>query len=63
VSGPSLWTDTQYQTVASPCAKDKLGAHHPSTACQSFLNSSQKASLQWDLEKRFHVFEKRWFHM
>jgi adenosine deaminase len=38
-----------------------LGGEKPSAACESFLQSSEKASQQWELERRFRVFEaSRW---
>jgi len=41
----------------SACAKDALGAEHPSKACREFLEANEKALQQWELEKRFHTFE------
>ena len=56
--GESLWraADSFAQTV-SACAKDSLGNEKPSSACASFLKSSEKAAQQWELERRFHEFE------
>jgi adenosine deaminase len=33
------------------------GSDHPSAACKAFLDGSQKAAAQWELERRFRVFE------
>lgn len=56
--GESLWRvqDRFMATVAS-CQKDRLGAGKPSASCQDFLNASQKAQQQWELERRFAEFE------
>lgn len=56
--GESLWRapDNFTQTV-SACAKDSLGSEKPSSACGSFLKSSEKAAQQWELERRFRQFE------
>jgi adenosine deaminase len=56
--GDSLWRapDNFTQTV-SACAKDSLGIEKPSSACSSFLKSSEKAAQQWGLERRFRAFE------
>lgn len=56
--GISLWhaPDSFAQTV-SACTKDSLGNEKPSSACSSFLKSSEKATQQWELERRFRQFE------
>jgi len=56
--GDDLWRerDNFTQTV-SACAKDSLGSEKPSSACSGFLKSSEKASQQWELERRFRQFE------
>lgn len=56
--GESLWRapDNFTQTV-SACAKDSLGSEKPSSACSAFLKSSEKATQQWELERRFRQFE------
>lgn len=56
--GESLWQAPDHFTQAvSACAKDSLGSEKPSTACSSFLKSSEKAAQQWELERRFRRFE------
>lgn len=56
--GASLWSapDT-FTRVASACSQDFLGAELPSSRCADFLKSSEKARQQWELERRFQVFE------
>ena len=56
--GQTLWVDRHYQRIASACKQDILGSKTPSTSCQEFLNSNEKAQLQWDLEQRFRRFEE-----
>jgi adenosine deaminase len=51
--GASYWKDSSYRFPAPPCA---AGAH--SQSCQEFIESSEKAKLQLDLETRFEVFER-----
>jgi adenosine deaminase len=34
-----------------------LGAGRPSAECRVFLDGSQKAAAQWELERCFRVFE------
>jgi adenosine deaminase len=56
--GPSLWRDPDvFQSPVSACAQASLGADKPAIACAQFLDSSEKAQQQWELEKRFRVFE------
>jgi adenosine deaminase len=56
--GKSLWqTEDSFTKLAAPCALDEPGADKPSATCAAFLKSSEKASQQWELERRFSVFE------
>jgi adenosine deaminase len=56
--GESLWrAPDNFTQAVSACAKDSLGSEKPSSACSSFLKSSDKATQQWELERRFHQFE------
>jgi len=56
--GQSLWRapDSFTQTV-SACAKDSLGSEKLSSTCSAFLKSSERATQQWELERRFRQFE------
>jgi adenosine deaminase len=58
LAGPSLWSapDTFARPVPA-CAQDSPGADKPSPRCAAFLQSSEKAAQQWELERRFRVFE------
>lgn len=60
LSGHALWMDFRYQQVISPCIHDKLGDESPSSTCQAFLEVNEKARLQWELEKKFNIFEKHY---
>ena len=71
--GASLWRETAYSgrtggsMMAVPpyisarsavaCAGNTFGDEKPSTACTEFLKSSEKATEQWELERRFSAFE------
>jgi adenosine deaminase len=56
--GPSLWQrpDVFAQTVPA-CAGQPLGSANPTPRCVSFLQSSEKAAEQWQLEHRYDQFE------
>lgn len=56
--GNSLWrTLDNFAGTVAACSKDSLGSDKPSSACASFLKSSEKATQQWELERRFRTFE------
>ena len=56
--GPSLWQqpDKFTQTVLA-CSGQPLGSANPTPKCMSFLQSSEKAAQQWELEHRYDLFE------
>lgn len=56
--GKKLWEDSNYLQLQAPCREDKLGSTKPSKACKTFLKSSEKAAMQWNLEQRFNYFEQ-----
>ena len=54
--GESLWsTPDSFNDMRSSCAGKP--ADKPSSACAAFLASSERARQQWELERRFRVFE------
>jgi len=56
--GASLWSAPDTFTRAVPaCLNDSLGADKSSSACAAFLESSERAQQQWELERRFRAFE------
>src|SRR5437588_8793935 len=56
--GDSLWRALDnFATPVPACSKDSLASDKSSSACGAFLKSSEKASQQWELERRFREFE------
>jgi adenosine deaminase len=56
--GASLWRELDnFSRPAVACAQDTLGSAKPSAACAAFLQSSERARQQWELERRFREFE------
>jgi len=57
--GPSLWQkpDT-FTRLNAACAAQSPGSETPSSKCEAFLKSSEKATEQWNLEHRYQVFEQ-----
>ncbi|HEX4031747.1 MAG TPA: adenosine deaminase [Terracidiphilus sp.] len=58
--GVSLWAQPDdFRTPVKACAGQALGAEKPSQDCSTFLDGSQKAAAQWELERRFAAFEAK----
>jgi adenosine deaminase len=56
--GPSLWQQPDVFSKTVPaCAGQPLGGANPTPNCLSFLQSSEKAAEQWQLEHRYDLFE------
>jgi len=56
--GASLWREADvFSLSVADCSGDELGAEKPSARCASFLKSSDKARQQWELERRFRIWE------
>jgi adenosine deaminase len=61
LSGPSLWAAPDAFTLpAAACKSQPLGAEQPSASCKTFLDNSEKATTQWELERRFRIFEAKY---
>jgi adenosine deaminase len=58
VPGRSLWAKPDdFAAPVADCAGQALGAEKPGASCAAFLQSSERARQQWELERRFHEFE------
>jgi adenosine deaminase len=56
--GESLWAAPDiFTTPATPCKSQPLGGEKPTPSCKAFLDGSEKAAAQWELERRFQAFE------
>jgi hypothetical protein len=58
--GASLWADFKAFHAVSSCASDSLGGSKISDVCQKFLDTNERARVQWTLEKEFTEFEKKY---
>jgi adenosine deaminase len=58
VPGDSLWEAPDEALPVTSCAGEILGGPEPGSACAAFLDSSEKARLQWALETDFAEFER-----
>lgn len=58
--GRSLWTaPDDFSQIAAACERDAPDAEKTSSRCTAYLESSEKARQQWELERRFRVFESQ----
>jgi len=58
LTGESLWSAPDNFTHRKPaCSADIAATAKPSASCAALLKSSEKATLQWELERRFAAFE------
>jgi adenosine deaminase len=60
IGGQSLWTDSQKLILVQQCNQDQSFKATISNACQRFLESNERARLEWELEKSFAEFEREY---
>ena len=58
--GASLWTDFKASHIVSSCATDSRAGGKISEVCQKFLDTNERARVQWNLETEFAGFEKKY---
>ena len=59
--GKSLWVEPdKFSAPVVECRGQVVGGERPSEGCNAFLDGSQKAAAQWELERRFQAFEAKW---
>jgi hypothetical protein len=54
IPGDSLWSDGRELRRTAVCAGDQT-----SEKCEKFIRENQRARVQWELEKAFGEFEKK----
>lgn len=60
IPGKSLWLDLAKTDPVSQCAKSLRLGLPPSLSCNNYLDASEKANLQWQLEAEFRAFENQY---
>jgi adenosine deaminase len=55
--GRSLWRGARFYAFTRPCEKLSVDLYRPSTECAALMAASEKARLQWSLERAFAEFE------
>jgi hypothetical protein len=59
IPGESLWSDGHESRRVAACAGDKASGNGISNQCGKLLEESERARVQWQLEKAFAEFEKK----
>ncbi len=57
--GASLWSDIDHARLVTACPSKQETASTESRSCERLLNESEKARVQWKLEREFTAFEKQ----
>ncbi len=59
VPGAGIWQATTPEKLDQPVSqcRGQLGRDTPAGGCATLVHSSEKAQQQWELERRFHIFE------
>lgn len=60
IAGASLWSDARKFVPVSQCTQDVAVMKLSSNSCQQYINGSEKAKLQWQLEEKLGAFEGGW---
>ena len=57
--GASLYADFASLKIAAACADetDTTSTTKPSAACEAYLGANARAQVEWELERRYRVFE------
>src|SRR5450759_238720 len=59
IPGDSLWSDGREWRRAAACADDKVSGDRVSGKCQKLIGASERARVQWKLERAFAELEKK----
>jgi hypothetical protein len=59
IPGASLWSDGRELRRAAACEGDKASGDRVSGKCEKWLGANERARVQWQLERAFAEFEKK----
>jgi len=59
IPGDSLWSDGRALRRAAACADEKTSGDRATGKCEKFIGANERARVQWQLERAFAEFEKR----
>jgi len=61
LQGRSIWASKgDYSKLVAECSRCSLGSKNPDAKCKAFLDSSEKARIEWKLEGDLAAFEKKY---
>ncbi len=60
IGGGSLWSDGRRFVAVGQCRQDTVMMKLTSPGCRQYVEGSEKAKLQWQLEEQFKLFERSW---
>jgi hypothetical protein len=61
LQGKGIWASKgDYSQSVPECSMCRIGSMNPDARCRAFLNSSEKARMEWKLERDFAEFERRY---
>ncbi len=59
IPGDSLWSDGRELRRAAACADERASGDRVSLKCQKLVDASERARVQWQLERAFVEFENK----
>jgi adenosine deaminase len=59
IPGDSLWSDGRELRRAAACEKDSAAGDRLSAGCEKLIGASERARVQWELERSFAEFERK----
>lgn len=59
IPGESLWSDGRRLRRTAVCAEDRAAGDRAPEKCEKFIRENERARVQWELEKAFGEFEKK----
>ncbi len=59
LAGPGLWSDARTFHPVTACVGDRPESANLSAGCKKFLDASDRARVQWKLEREFDEFESK----
>lgn len=61
LQGRSIWLSKgDYSRMVAECTRCSPGSKYPGKACRAFLDSNEKARIQWMLEEDLAAFEEKY---
>jgi hypothetical protein len=59
IPGDSLWSDVRELRRGAACEEQTTSGDRVSEKCEKLMDANERARVQWQLEKAFVEFEKK----